>query len=117
MEKKIIDLTQLLNENISVYPDTIAPRFKAMNTVEKDGFAEMKMNMVLHSGTHIDAPCHILQNTKSLDQFPLDKFIGKAIVIPCHNKKEIDLDYLKTYQSLIEQTDFILFFTGWQYKW
>ena len=59
MEKEIIDLTQLLNEKISVYPDTIGPTFEIMNTVDKDGFAEMKMNMVLHSGTHIDAPCHV----------------------------------------------------------
>ena len=117
MNKKFIDLTHLLNENISVYPDTIAPEFEIMNTVEKDGFAEMKISMVLHSGTHIDAPCHILQNAKSLDQFPLDKFIGNAIVIPCHDRNEIDLDYLKTYQSVISEIDFILFFTGWQYLW
>jgi kynurenine formamidase len=117
MQKKIIDLTHLLNENITVYPDTIAPQFEIMNTIENDGFAEMKVNMVLHSGTHIDAPCHILQGTKSLELFPLDKFIGSAIVIPCQDRDEIDLKYLKTYQSLISQIDFILFFTGWQYKW
>jgi len=117
MQNKLIDLTHLLNENISVYPDTIAPEFEVMNTVEKDGFAEVKVTMVLHSGTHIDAPCHILQNTKSLDEFTLDKFIGNAILIPCRDRKEIDLEYLKTYQSVISQIDFILFFTGWQYKW
>jgi kynurenine formamidase len=117
MQKKLIDLTRLLNEDITVYPDTIAPVFEVMNTVEKDGFAEMKITMVLHSGTHIDAPCHILPNTKSLDEFPLDKFIGDAIVIPCYDRKEIDLEYLKTYQSLISEIDFILFFTGWQDKW
>jgi kynurenine formamidase len=117
MEKRIVDLTHVLNENITVYPGTVRPRFEVFNTVEKDGFAELNMTMVLHSGTHIDAPCHIVKNTKSLDQFSVDKFIGQAIVIPCHDQTEISLEFLQTYEDKIRQVDFILFFTGWQDKW
>jgi arylformamidase len=117
MQTKLIDLTHILNEKSTVYPDTVGPKFEMLNTVAKHGFAELKVEMVLHSGTHIDAPCHILQDTKSLDQFPLEKFFGKAIVIPCQDKKEISVEYLKTFEDKIKQVDFILFFTGWQYKW
>ena len=114
---KLIDLTHTLNENITVYPDTVGPKFESLNNVDKHGFAEMKVEMVLHSGTHIDAPCHILKDTKSLDQFPLDKFIGKAIVIPCHDRKEIDVEFLKPYEKKISMVDFVLFYTGWQENW
>jgi arylformamidase len=114
---KLIDLSHILNENISVYPDTVPPIFEVSNTVEKDGFTEIKMTLASHSGTHIDAPSHILKDAKSLDQFPLNKFVGTAIVIPCQNKEEITLEYLQTYKEKIAQVDFILFFTGWQYKW
>jgi kynurenine formamidase len=114
---KLIDLSHILNENITVYPDTIPPTFEISNTVEKDGFTEIKMTMASHTGTHIDAPCHIIQDTKSLDQFPVDKFVGKAIVIPCQDKEDITLEYLQTYEDRIAQVDFILFITGWQYKW
>lgn len=117
MRHHLIDLTHILNNNITVYPDTVGPKFEVLNTVEKSGFAELQMTMVLHSGTHIDAPCHILKNTKSLDHFPIDKFIGRGIVIPCQDKKEISLAYLQTFEDKIVQADFILFFTGWQYKW
>lgn len=117
MQNKVIDLTRLLNEKIPVYPDTATPTFEVSNTVEKDGFTEIKMTMASHTGTHIDAPCHILQNAKSLDQFPMDKFIGTAIVIPCQDKKEISLEYLQTFEYKITKVDFVLFFTGWQYKW
>ena len=95
----------------------ITPIFEVSNTVEKDGFTEIKMTMASHTGTHIDAPCHIIQDTKSLDQFPVDKFVGKAIVIPCQDKEDITLEYLQTYEDRIAQVDFILFITGWQYKW
>ena len=117
MQPKLVDLTQLLNEDITVYPDTVGPKFEVLNTVEKHGFAELRMTMVFHSGTHIDAPCHILKDTKSLDHFPLEKFIGKAMVIPCQDREEISLEYLKSFENQIARVDFILFFTGWQYKW
>ncbi|MFI5251672.1 MAG: cyclase family protein [Bacteroidota bacterium] len=117
MQNKLIDLTHILNEKITVYPDTLRPAFEVLNTVEKNDFAELKMTMVLHSGTHIDAPCHIVKNTKSLDLFPIDKFIGSAIVIPCRDRKEIDVNFLKKFETKISRVDFILFFTGWQYKW
>ena len=117
MLNKVIDLSHILNENATVYPDTVGPKFEPLNTVAEHGFAELQVTMVLHSGTHIDAPCHILANTKSLSDFPVDKFMGTAIVIPCLDKEEIDLAYLKTFEQQIAQVDFILFFTGWQYKW
>ncbi len=117
MPRTLIDLTHLLNETISAYPDTIGPKFESLNTVEKSGFAELKATMVLHSGTHVDAPSHMLKDGKSLDQFPIEKFVGTAIVIPCLDKNEIDVGYLQTFEANIAHTDFILFFTGWQYKW
>ncbi len=98
MQNKLIDLTHILNEKITAYPDTVAPKFEVLNTVAEHGFAELQMTTVLHVGTHIDAPCHILKNTKSLDQFLIDKFIGKAIVIPCQYKEEINLKYLQSYR-------------------
>lgn len=117
MPKKIIDLTRILNEQMTVYPGTAEPKFEVINTVEKDGFSEYLLTMVSHTGTHIDAPCHIFKNAKSIDQFPVDKFIGSAIVIPCQDQKEISLNYLQTFEGKIEKIDFILFFTGWQFKW
>ncbi len=87
MQTKLIDLTHVLHENITVYPDTLPPKFEVINTVRKSGFAELKMTTVLHTGTHIDAPCHIIEHGKSLDKFPIDKFIGKAMVIHCRRPK------------------------------
>jgi kynurenine formamidase len=117
MQNKLIDLSRLINAKSTVYPDTMAPSFEVLNTVERNGFAELKVTMVLHTGTHIDAPCHMLKYSKSLNQFPIDKFIGKAIVIPCLHKTEIDLMYLQTFEGRITQVEFLLFYTGWQNKW
>jgi arylformamidase len=117
MPAKIIDLTQLLNEKITVYPDTAPPTFNVTSTVDKDGYREHQISMLSHSGTHVDAPSHILQHGRSLDQFPLDKFIGRAVVIDCWGRNEISLEYLLTFESKIAMVDFVFFHTGWQDRW
>ncbi|MEI8203524.1 MAG: cyclase family protein [Bacteroidota bacterium] len=113
----IIDLTQILKNNITFYPGTLEPFFEKENTLEKDGFAELKLTICTHTGTHIDAPCHIVANSKSLDEFPIEKFIGKGISIDCSEISSISLDFLKSKENEIKAVDFVLFYTGWQEKW
>ena len=117
MPTKVIDLTQLLNDKITVYPDTAPPTFEVTNTVDKDGYREHQISMLSHTGTHIDSPAHVYQDGRTLDQFPMDKFIGEAMVVDCRGRNEINLDYLQTYADIIAEVDFVLFFTGWQHKW
>ena len=79
MQNKVIDLTQLLNEKMLVYPDTAPPTFDVTNTVNQYGYREHQISMLSHTGTHVDAPCHILQDGRSLDQFPVDS--AKAYIL------------------------------------
>jgi kynurenine formamidase len=117
MPTNLIDLTQPLNEKMLVYPDTTPPTFEVTNTVVKDGYREHQISMLSHTGTHIDAPSHILQHGRSLDQFPVDKFIGCAMVIDCRGRNEISLEFLQSFEPKIAEVDFVLFHTGWQDKW
>ena len=117
MPTKVIDLTQLLNDQITVYPDTAPPTFEVKNTIEKDGYREHQISMLSHTGTHIDAPCHILQGAKSLEQFPPDKFFGKAVIIDCRGRKDISVAFLSMFQDKIAGVDFVLLFTGWENRW
>jgi arylformamidase len=116
---EIIDLSHLVNPEITVFPGTEPPVIEKANTIENDGFAELKISMFTHTATHIDAPCHILKNTKSLDQFPADKFIGKGYVIDCRHLsgQEISLDFLKKQEQKITDSEFLLIHSGWSAKW
>lgn len=46
-----------------------------------------------HGGTHIDAPIHFSEHGWSLDEIPVDKFFGPAIVIDVSDKVKKDQDY------------------------
>lgn len=113
----MIDLTHRLNNNITVYPGTEHPKFEQKSTIKADGYAELNISMRTHTGTHIDAPCHIIPDARSLDEFPIEQFIGPAIVIDCSKEDSITLDFLKAKKDEIERCDFVLFYTSWQHKW
>ncbi|MFQ6029438.1 MAG: cyclase family protein [Dehalococcoidia bacterium] len=38
------------------------------------------INMSVHSGTHIDAPFHFLEHGSTIDELPLETFVGPALV-------------------------------------
>ena len=113
---KVIDLSHIINPEITVFPGTEKPIFEE---IDIEGYVELKITMFTHTATHIDAPCHILKNTKSLDELSIDKFVGKGIVINCKSVtgKNITVDFLKPYEEKIKNAEFILFNTGWSLKW
>ena len=49
-----------------------------------------------HGGTHIDAPIHFAEQGWSLDEIPVDRFLGSVIVIDVSEKVKKDRDYRLT---------------------
>jgi kynurenine formamidase len=100
---QIIDLTFYL-EQAPVYSGHPKPGVAQIATIEEEGWNELKLNLTSHSGTHIDAPFHMLREGKKLDEFPLEHFIGEGIVLDIR-EGEPDL-------SEIKEGDIVLFCAG-----
>lgn len=77
--RKLIDLTYPLHEGMFQYP---ADEEIKAETHEADsassGYLEFQMSN--HHGTHIDAPAHKIAGGKKIDEYPLSKFINRAVV-------------------------------------
>jgi arylformamidase len=106
---KIIDLTVALNGQTPVYPGDPATVIKPAGVFEKDGFNDHYVSLGTHVGTHIDAPFHMLADGKTLDQIPVEQFVGRGVYIKVEDKK-FDLDKVKSYG--IREGDIVLFHTG-----
>jgi kynurenine formamidase len=65
----------------------------------------------------MDAPRHILSEGKGLDDFPVEKFYGKGIVVDAREKIQIDMELLEEYEKEIVESDFVLINTGWDIYW
>ena len=116
---KVTDLSHLVCSDMPVFPGTEQPIFDRANTLEKDGFQEAKITMYSHTGTHIDAPAHMLSNGPYLDNLDIDHFIGKATILDFSEAKMglIDIDSLKHYEEKIKNVEFIIIKTGWSKYW
>jgi arylformamidase len=67
------------------------------------------IHMGVHTGTHMDAPRHVIIDGKTIDQMPLSEAIGPARVIEIHDKESVKADELKQYK--ITRGERILFKT------
>jgi len=116
---KIIDLTHTIHSSMPVFPGTEPPIIQEANTLEKDGFAEAKITFYSHTGTHMDAPAHMVEGGLSLDQYPIDHFIGDALVLNFTDigSEEIGVEQLVPYEDRISKVDFVILKTGWSKYW
>jgi arylformamidase len=115
----VIDLTHRLAPGMPVYPGTEPPRFEQANTVERDGFAETLLRMYSHTGTHIDAPGHMVAGAPFLDELPVDRFVGRACVVDVSaaSRGDVPVDWLERQARLVDGCDFVLLRTGWSAYW
>jgi len=113
---EFIDLTHMMETDMPVFPGIDPPVFTNDFTIEKHGFREKNLNMYSHTGTHMDAPAHILENGRTLDELSLSQFYGKGIVIKT-TEPVINADFLRQFEKALGSTDFILLNTGWPKYW
>lgn len=101
------------------YPGTEPPTFKIGCTIEDDGFLEKEITMYSHTGTHIDAPAHLVKGLNTLDQLKIDQYFGDAILVDLRNigRNIIQRNDLITYENEISGADFLLINTGWNKHW
>ena len=77
----IIDLSIPLGEDTPVYPGDPEVKVKPWAFIDRDGYYMNALRLGEHSGTHVDAPAHFIPGGKTVDELPLEKFIGEAFVI------------------------------------
>lgn len=115
----IIDLSHTISEATPVYPGTEAPIISTPCTIDRQGFTEKRLNLFSHTGTHMDAPAHILRNGKTLDRFSLNHFTGRAVVADLTGiaAPEITIRDLQPYETQLSRVEFLILHTGWYQKW
>lgn len=80
MAMKIYDISQEVF-SCAVYPGDPKPEKQTISSTAGGDLCNLtSFSMCAHNGTHIDAPFHFLQDGKTVDQMPLDVFVGDCYV-------------------------------------
>jgi arylformamidase len=73
-----IDITLPLSEMTPAFPGDPEVRFEP---IVRDGYRLTLIELSSHSGTHIDAPLHYIEGSRSVDMIPLGRINGESIIV------------------------------------
>lgn len=122
-----VDLTHPLEEGIPVWPTHARFSHTVYESYELgDTSCHHRFTMGEHSGTHMDAPLHFIQEGEAhygASEIPLDRLVGRAATIEALDldpRKSVSADRIREWEnehSEIERGDRVLFRFGWDEYW
>ena len=80
---RVVDLTMTVSDwdHNSFAPEETYFKLRPIVKWEEKGFVSNMVEMTVHAGTHIDSPHHFFRDKPSIEQIPIDTFVGDAIVV------------------------------------
>ncbi|MGN0839022.1 MAG: cyclase family protein [Pyramidobacter sp.] len=114
---KIADLTRLMTPDMPVFPGDALPKFRRTADYVPDGYREMELNFLTHTGSHADAPAHVIPGGRTIDMMPAECFCGTAAVFRVPEGTRNITARMLAECAGAEKADFLLISTGWERYW
>jgi kynurenine formamidase len=95
-EGKLLDMTYVYDENTIYWPTAKPFVLTKLNWGLTEGgwwYASNEYGASEHGGTHADAPVHFARGGRTIDQIPLEEWIGPAVKIDVRTLCKLDRDY------------------------
>lgn len=90
--RELIDITRPLFPGFPVWPGDAACRMSWTARREEGAVANVaELSLSTHTGTHVDAPLHLISEGKAIGSMPLSHFMGPAVVVDVRGAEVIDL--------------------------
>ncbi len=112
---KLFDLSHTFSDDIPVFPGDPKPQIEQVASIKENSFNDHKLTTVMHVGTHMDAPLHMIAGGKTIDALPVEKFIGNGIVLDVQGKDIIDGSVLDG--IALKEGSIVLLYTGFGEKY
>jgi arylformamidase len=88
---RVIDVSVPNGPGQHVYPGDPAPVLEAVHRIRDGAPANVTLiTMGSHTGTHVDAPHHFIDDGPRLGQVALDRMVGEALVADLRGRAVID---------------------------
>jgi arylformamidase len=106
---KIFDVSLPIYEGMPVYKNK-PEKQPEFNTAQNGHVTETRISMDVHTGTHVDAPLHMVPGGDTIETLPIEKLVRKAKVFDLTNANGfISAEDLT--DKNIQKDDFVLFKT------
>lgn len=106
---KMYDITGSIYEGMTVYKDKPEKQPK-LNQLTNGYVTETRLELDVHTGTHIDAPLHMMVEGETFESVPLEKLVGQCKVLDL-TKVEDAVSKADLEGFELQKDDFVLFKT------
>jgi kynurenine formamidase len=98
------------------YDDVIMYR---STTHAKNGVMAQRMRTIMHTGTHMNAPLHLIQKAAGIGQIDMDRCFGPGVIVAIRRGpwETITVADLEAATPAIEPDDIVVLVTGWHAKY
>ena len=94
-----IDITVTLKPDMNYLKlDPVPPKIFRLSDVDRgDKVTMSKLEIISHTGTHVDAPLHFIPGGSTITDMPLDATVGPARVIEIKHQSLVTVEELEPY--------------------
>jgi kynurenine formamidase len=113
---RIIDLSQPLYDDAPNCPAHPPVKVEIIATHEEVGWRVEHLSLASHTGSHVDAPLHKLAGSESIDDIPLERWVGPAYIADLRGlqpNEQIDGAMLERKLPADLNDCIVLLATGW----
>jgi arylformamidase len=101
---KIYDISVPITPDMPVWPGDPAVKLQQVSAISSGESANIThLSMSAHTGTHIDAPNHFLDNGKTIGQIPLEKLVGDVLVMQIDDSENLISELVLQSHPAIDQ--------------
>ena len=105
---QILDLSHTITNETPVYPGDQAVNIVSAGSFAKEGCLDHSITLGSHTGTHVDAPAHMIVGGKELKDYPIERFVTKSVCIDVTNG--FNAEEIKN--SNVTEGGSVIFYTG-----
>ncbi|WP_258360395.1 cyclase family protein [Moorella sulfitireducens (nom. illeg.)] len=116
---QLLELSHIWGHGVPSYPGQDDVKMYRSVKHAQHGVLAWKTSTVMHTGTHMNAPLHLIQRGADLSQIPVDRFFGNGVVlyIPKGPYEVINAKDLENASPGVQQGDIVVIVTGWHHKY
>jgi kynurenine formamidase len=112
---RFYDLSHPWGHNAPLWPYFPDVKIERFHYMAKSGVLSQQITTFMHCTTHTDAPAHVVEGTRFIDQVPLSSYFGTGVVvsIPKEKWEVITAEDLENARPEIRPGDIVIVNTGW----
>jgi arylformamidase len=108
-----LDLTHPISPEVPRLKKFAPPRVEKISSIPEQPSSVTRIEMVCHTGTHLDAPNHFVPDAPGVDEIPLERLYGAATVIHARVPRGGEVGVAELEAAPIAPGEIVILDTGW----